>query len=178
VAEPRSWGWGWHALDRRWAELLVADSWIAPGTLVVDIGAGTGALTGLLLDAGARVIAVEAHPGRAAALHRRFGNSIVIVQADARDLRLPRHSYRVVANPPFAVTSPLLRRLLQPGTRLAGADLVLQDRAARRWASPAAPGYARWGTHLTASLGRPLPKTAFRPPPDVKARVLRIRSRP
>jgi 23S rRNA (adenine-N6)-dimethyltransferase len=175
VAEPRS--WGWYALDRRWAELLVAEARIAPGTLVVDVGAGTGALTGPLLDAGARVIAVEAHPDRAAALRRRFGSSIVVVQADAADLRLPRRRYRVVANPPFAVTSPLLRRLLQPGTRLVGADLILQNQAARRWASPAAPGIARWGCIFTASLGRPLPNTAFRPPPDVKARVLRIRTR-
>jgi 23S rRNA (adenine-N6)-dimethyltransferase len=175
VAEPR--GWGWHALDRRWAELLVAEAGITPGTLVVDVGAGTGGLTGPLLDAGARVIAVEAHPGRTAGLRRRFGSRIVVVQADAADLRLPRHRYRVVANPPFAVTSPLLRRLLQPGSRLAGADLVLQDQAARRWAGPGAPGYGRWSLVFAASLGRPLPRSAFHPPPRVKATVLRIRTR-
>ena len=175
MAEPPS--WGWHALDRRWAELLVAEAGIAPGTLVVDVGAGTGAVTGPLLEVGARVIAVEAHPGRAAALRRRFGRRIVVVQADAADLRLPRHGYRVVANPPFAVTSPLLRRLLQPGTKLAGADLILQDQAARRWAGSGAPGSARWDRLFTVSLGRPLPKTAFRPPPHTKTRVLHIRSR-
>lgn len=175
MVAPRS--WGWHALDRRWAELLVAEAGIARGILVIDVGAGAGALTAPLLDAGARVIAVEAHPGRADALRRRFGNSIVVVQADARSLRLPRQGYRVVANPPFAVTSALLRRLLQPGTRLTGADLVLQHQAARRWASPAAPGFARWGRDFTAGLGRPLPRTAFHPPPDVNARVLRVRPR-
>lgn len=136
-----------------------------------------GALTGPLLDLGARVIAVEAHPGRAASLRRRFGESIVIVQADAADLRLPRRPYRVVANPPFAVTSPLLRRLLQPGTRMVGADLILQDQAARRWVSPGAPGFSRWDRLFTAELGRPLPSTAFHPPPFAKARVLRIRRR-
>lgn len=36
------------------------------GDLVVDLGAGTGALTRPLLAAGARVLAVELHPGRAA----------------------------------------------------------------------------------------------------------------
>lgn len=175
MAEPRP--WGWHVLDRRWAELLVAEAAIAPGVLVLDVGAGTGAITGPLLDAGAQVIAVEAHPGRAAALRRRYGSSIVVVQADAADLRLPRRPYWVVANPPFGVTTALLRRVLQPGTRLVGADLVLQDQAARRWATPAAPGHGRWGRAFTTSLGRPLPKSAFHPPPAVKARVLHVRSR-
>ncbi len=176
MAPPRR--WGWHALDRRWAKLLVADARISPGTLTLDIGAGTGALTGPLLDAGARLIAIEAHPARAAALRRRFGSTIVVVQADAADLRLPRRPYRVVANPPFAITTALLRRLLQPGSRLAGADLVLEEAAARRWSSPAAPSHARWSRAFTASLGRPLPSTAFHPPPDVRARMLRIRRRP
>lgn len=152
MAEPRS--WGWHEFDRRWAEMLVAEAKIVPGTLVVDIGAGTGALTGPLLEAGARVIAVETHRGRAAQLRRRFGSAIVVVEADAADLRLPRRPYRVVANPPFAVTTPLLRRLLQPGTKLAGADMVLQDQAARRWASASAPGHARWGRVLPRPWGR------------------------
>ena len=120
---------------------------------------------------------MEAHPHRAAILRQRFGRTIIVVQADAADLRLPRRPYRVVANPPFAITTPLLRRLLQPGTRLVGADLVLQEQGARRWASPAAPGYPRWGRNYKASLGRPLPPTAFRPAPAVAARVLRIRQR-
>lgn len=169
--------WGWHALDDRWAHLLVADARIPPGTLVVDVGAGTGALTGPLLDAGARVIAVEAHPERAAELRRRYGRAITVVQADAADLRLPRRPYRIVANPPFAITTSLLRRLLQPGSRLVSADIVVQERAARRWASARAPAAARWAHHYVIASGRPIPRTAFRPRPKVDARVLQIRRR-
>jgi hypothetical protein len=43
--------------------------------LVIDIGAGGGAITAQLLDQGAQVIAVELHPGRAAALRRRFAGT-------------------------------------------------------------------------------------------------------
>ncbi len=169
--------WGWHQLDSRWAERLVADAGIAPGELVLDVGAGHGALTAPLVAAGARVIAVETHPDRVRHLRHRFGNEVVVVNADARDLRLPRRPYRVVANPPFAVTTALLRRLLQPGSRLLSAHLILQDQAARRWAGPAAPGLGRWGRTFQSSLGARIPRAAFRPRPHVAVRILVIRRR-
>lgn len=166
--------WGWHQLAEREAERLVARAPVGPGSLVLDVGAGTGAVTAPLLAVGARVVAVEAHPGRAQRLRERFGDDIVVVRADARDLRLPRRPYHVVGNPPFAVTSALLRRLLQPGSRLVSARVVLQDQAARRWASPSAPSVRRWGHTFHAELGPRVPRGAFRPPPPVDARVLRL----
>ncbi|WCO68177.1 rRNA adenine N-6-methyltransferase family protein [Iamia majanohamensis] len=166
--------WGWHQLAEREAARLVASSPIGPGALVLDVGAGTGAITVPLLAVGARVVAVEAHPGRARQLRDRFGDDVVVVRADARDLRLPRRPYHVVGNPPFAVTSALLRRLLQPGSRMVSARVVLQDQAARRWASPSAPGVHRWGRAFDAELGRRVPRRAFRPPPPVDARVLHL----
>ena len=45
--------WGWHRLAPSWASRLVADAAIGPGDLVLDIGAGTGALTAPLVAAGA-----------------------------------------------------------------------------------------------------------------------------
>lgn len=170
--------WGWHQLDSRWAELLVSDAGIAPGELVLDVGAGHGALTAPLLAAGARVIAVETHPDRARHLRHRFGDAIIVVAADARDLRLPRRPYHLVANPPFAVTAALLRRVLQPGSRLLSAHVILQEQAARRWAGPVAPGLPRWGRPFQSSLGRRVPRAAFRPRPHVDARVLVIQRRP
>ena len=169
--------WGWHRLDHDWARRLVADSGLVEGALVLDVGAGTGAITAALLDVGARVIAVEAHPGRAAALRRTFGSSITVVRADAADLRLPRRPFHVVANPPFGITTSLLRRLLQPGSRLVGARLVLQEQAARRWTGPAAPGRGRWGAHFELTAGGRVPRRAFHPVPRIDARVVRIAPR-
>lgn len=169
--------WGWHRLDRRWAERLVADADLPPGAIVVDVGAGTGALTGPLLGTGARVIAVEAHPGRARELRERFGDAVVVVAADAADLRLPRSPYHVVANPPFEVTGPLLRRILQPGSRLSSARLIVQDKAARWWTGPRAPGAGRWARDFTVTLGPRVPRSAFHPPPHVDARILVVERR-
>lgn len=169
--------WGWHELDPDWARRLVADAGIGPGDLVLDVGAGTGALTRPLLDAGARVVAVERHPGRAEVLARRFGDELVLVRADAADLRLPRRPFHVVANPPFAVTTALVRRLVAPGSRMVRAHLVLQEAAVRRWSRPDAPGAGRWRGTFDAAPGRPVPRRAFRPPPKVACRVLVLQRR-
>jgi len=169
--------WGWHQLDTRWAKRLVAEAGITRGAVVIDVGAGHGALTEALVAVGARVIAVEAHAQRAQHLRQRFGATINVVQTDARGLRLPRRPYHVVANPPFGVTSALMRLLLQPGSRLVSAHLVLQEQAARRWAGPGAPGYRRWGRSFDISLEARLPRAAFHPSPQVDARVLVIQRR-
>ncbi|HEY1737473.1 MAG TPA: rRNA adenine N-6-methyltransferase family protein [Acidimicrobiia bacterium] len=167
--------WGWHRLDPSWARRLVADAALAPHSLVVDCGAGDGVLTDALVRAGMRVIAVELHPARVAQLRDRFqryGDRVVVVQADVGSLRLPLRPYHVVANPPFGATSALVRRIVQRGSRLASAHIVLQEQAARRWCSPTAPGAQRWQHTFEAALGRPVPRAAFRPAPAVPCRVL------
>lgn len=169
--------WGWHQLHPQWAATLVADAGVADGELVLDVGAGRGVVTAALVATGARVIAVEAHPGRAAHLRAHFGHDIVVVQADAADLRLPRRSFRVVANPPFAITSPLLQRLLHPSSRLERADLILQRQAAKQWAGDERRRAARWRRSFDLTLGRPIPRAAFTPRPTVDAQVLVVRRR-
>jgi 23S rRNA (adenine-N6)-dimethyltransferase len=170
--------WGWHRLSPSWAERIVADAGIAPGDLVVDIGAGTGAVTAPLVAAGARVVAVELHPRRLAVLRERFADDgVTVVRADAADLWLPRRPFRVVASPPFGVTSQVLKRLLSPGSRLVQADLVVQRAAARRWASGRAPGAGRWGRDYSIGIGRALPRAAFAPRPHVDCVTLRITRR-
>lgn len=157
--------WGWHQLTDRWAAHIVADAGIGPGDLVLDIGAGHGALTQRLVEHGARVIAFELNVPRAAELRRRFGAcDVKVVVADALDLRLPTRRFRVVANPPFAASTAILRRLVAPGSRLVRADLVVPWHAAERWTSARAPGLGRWGGQFTIRRGRPLPRSAFSPP--------------
>jgi 23S rRNA (adenine-N6)-dimethyltransferase len=62
AAAPPGRAWGWHWLADEWAARIVADAAVRPGELVLDIGAGEGALTGYLVRAGARVIAAP-RPG-------------------------------------------------------------------------------------------------------------------
>jgi 23S rRNA (adenine-N6)-dimethyltransferase len=176
-APPRD-RWGWHRLTDTWADLIVADARVQRGELVLDVGAGTGALTAPLVRRGARVVAVELHPHRVAGLQHRFaGDPVTVVRVDAADLRLPRRPFRIVANPPFQVTTPLLRRLLAPGSRLVAADLVVQRAAARRWSEERVRGAGRWLRTFDISVGRHVPRAAFVPRPQVDCVVLRIRRR-
>jgi 23S rRNA (adenine-N6)-dimethyltransferase len=124
------------------------------------------------------VIAVELHPARVEQLRERFRTSpVVVVKADAGDLRLPRRPFRVVANPPFGITTALLRRLLSPGSRLLSAHIVVPRHVVRRWTGPGAPGRARWSETFAVSSGRPIPRRAFVPPPPRDAIVLTIHRR-
>jgi 23S rRNA (adenine-N6)-dimethyltransferase len=145
---------------------------------VLDVGAGSGAITKPLVRTGARVVAVELHGRRARALQARFaGQAVKVVQADATDLRLPARPFRIVANPPFGVLTALLRRVLAPGSHLVSADIVVPLHVARRWLSPRAPGAGRWHRSFDAGVVARLPPHAFRPAPPMDIVVFRIERR-
>jgi 23S rRNA (adenine-N6)-dimethyltransferase len=157
--------WGWHPLRADWAARLVAESPVTRRDVVCDLGAGLGALTAPLAATGARVIAVELHPGRAAALRAEYaGTRVAVVELDLRDFTLPGRQYRVVANPPYDGVNALVRRLLADRNLLSG-DLVLTEGAAR--------GALRLSRRV--HLGPRLPRRAFAHPAPMPARVVRIR---
>lgn len=159
--------WGWHPLRPEWAARLVAESPVRRGDVVVDLGAGVGALTRPLADAGTRVLAVELHPRRAATLRARFPDArVAVLEMDVRDFRWPGHPFRVVANPPYTGVNGLVRCLLRLD-QLVSADLVVAEGAGR--------GLVRRDHTGRLQLGPRLPRAAFRHPPPEAARVLRIR---
>jgi 23S rRNA (adenine-N6)-dimethyltransferase len=151
---------------------------VQPGDLVLDVGAGDGALTKPLTRAGARVIAFELHAGRCRTLRNRFaGLPVTVVQADGAQLLLPKRPFRVVANPPYSVSSALLRRLLARGNRLESADLVLQRALVQRFVDGRVAGAGLWGREFVLERGLAVPRSAFRPTPRVDSMVLVIRRR-
>jgi 23S rRNA (adenine-N6)-dimethyltransferase len=170
--------WGWHQLDNRWVSRLIAAADVGPGDLVLDVGAGTGAITAQLLRRGASVVAIELHPRRLHTLRERFaGLAVTVVRADATDLRLPRRPFKVVANPPFATTTALLRRLTAPSSRLEQASLILPAWAAARWAAGRGTCGATSRATFAFARGPRVPAGAFHPAPPADPAILLVHRR-
>lgn len=153
--------------------------------LVVEFGAGTGALTLPLARAGARVIAIERDRDLTrqlqVALEREgLAARVQLRRADLREVSLPSRPYRVISNPPFALTTRLLERLLDdPASGPTRADLLVQFEVARKRAAVPASTLrsAAWAPWWQFHLGERVPRDAFRPVPAVDAAWLTIERR-
>jgi 23S rRNA (adenine-N6)-dimethyltransferase len=163
------------------AARMVQDAQVESSDFVVEVGAGTGVLTAELVRRGAMVQAIEIDPALVARLRHRFrgDQNVQIIEADALHLPLPTKPFRVVANVPFSITTPLLRRLLDDSsTPLTRADLILQWEVARKRAGrPRTALSASWTPWWRFRVGRRIPRTAFRPRPAVDAGVLVVEPR-
>jgi 23S rRNA (adenine-N6)-dimethyltransferase len=150
---------------------------------VLDLGAGGGALTRALADAGARVRGVELDPAALRELETRFGGDprVDVVEGDAAVLPLPEEPFAVVANLPFAAGTTILRRLLgEPRVPLTQLDAIVEwGLAVKRTAVwPSTLLGCSWGAWYELSIARRVPRACFAPPPSVEAAVLRARRRP
>ncbi|MGH8897966.1 MAG: rRNA adenine N-6-methyltransferase family protein [Egibacteraceae bacterium] len=157
--------------DARVVRRLVAD--VEPDELVVDVGAGTGVLTLAVAAAGARVLAVERDPVWSQRLRARVREAglderVRVVLGDLRAVALPVGRWRVIASPPFGLTTTLLRRLLDdPARGPARADLVLQFEVTRKFAAhpPTTLLGSSWAPWWETTLVERIPRTSFRPIP-------------
>ncbi|WP_166350397.1 rRNA adenine N(6)-methyltransferase family protein [Phytoactinopolyspora limicola] len=174
---------GIHLLnDRSVARRLIRSANVGVDDLVLEFGAGTGALTGPLSATGARVIAIERNPAFVTRLGRRFGdhNSVRVVAGDARVVPLPRRPYFVVANIPYSISTSLVRRLLTPDeTFLRSADLLVEWGFAKRITATEPRDYevAWWQLRFEMSIERRVAPTSFIPAPSVASAHVRIRRR-
>lgn len=156
------------------------------GLTVVEIGAGPGGLTrALLATDAARIVAVETDRRCVAALDElaaATGDRLRVVAGDAlaldrRELAPPPTA--IVANLPYNIATELIVRWLRAPAGLVRLVLLVQREVADRLA--AAPGtaaygrlsvLAQWAARVEALFE--LPPGAFRPPPKVRSRVVRL----
>jgi 23S rRNA (adenine-N6)-dimethyltransferase len=175
---------GVHLLsDDRVITQLIDAADVGDGDLVIDFGAGPGTITAPLARTGSRVLAVERDARFVADLRSRFDNrpAVRVVHEDLRTVRLPRRAFAVVASIPFAVSTPLLRRLLTPTAGgFTRAELVVEWGLAKRLtaASPRSLESAWWSCRFTMTMRRRIPARCFTPAPKVDAAHLGVRRRP
>ncbi len=178
---PRSPELSQHFLRPEAASRLVASLPLRRGILVVEIGAGAGALTEALATAGFRVIAIEKDARLFRSLRARFigRTNVECHHADALTFPLPRGPYAVVANLPYGITSAIVRRLLSAAPPPVEAFLVVQAEAAAKFAGTPEESmfsllHKPW---FDFAVMRRVPRGAFEPRPRVRSAVLRISRR-
>ena len=153
-----------------------------PEPLVIEIGAGRGALTAHLLDRAERVVAIEIDPYLAAHLRQKFGaeERLEVIESNALETDLGQWGpAAITGNLPYYVATPLLELVLQLGARWRrGVFLVQKEVAARVGAPPGsrAYGYLSVASQLFADVEIlfEVPAAAFHPPPKVDSAVLRL----
>jgi 23S rRNA (adenine-N6)-dimethyltransferase len=152
-----------------------------PGSLVVDLGAGAGALTAPAARRGHRVLAVELDRAWVRVLRSRAPawGDVTVVHGDARTVPLPPEPLYVVSSVPYGIGTELVRRLLTDAHGLVRAVLVLQLETARRLAGRPRSGRfaATWAPWFELRTGRRVPPSAFGPAPSVESAVLTIEPR-
>lgn len=173
---------GQNFLNAATAERLIDQADFRVGDLVVEIGAGCGAMTFALARRGVRLVAVEADPAWCRYLRNRAISytQIRIVESDFLSMSLPSEPYRVVGSLPFGQTTEILRRLLDdPNTSMQRADLIVQWEVARKRAAtpPSTLLSTIWAPWWDIRLACRIPSAQFRPIPAVDAGYLTIMRR-
>jgi 23S rRNA (adenine-N6)-dimethyltransferase len=176
---------GQNFLRPEFADRIVAEADFRPGDLVVEFGAGLGAITIALAKRQVDVVAIEIDPVWVARLRERvrgaFQDKVRVVEGDFLSLRLPTEPFRVIGSLPFGYTTDVLRRLLDdPRVTLERADLIVQWAVARKRVAlpPSTRLSTTWVPWWEFRLGRHVPASAFRPVPRVDSGVLIITRKP
>jgi 16S rRNA (adenine1518-N6/adenine1519-N6)-dimethyltransferase len=163
----------------------------APGDTILEYGAGIGVLTEMLLDRGARVVAVELDDALVDVLRRELGErpELRVVHADlarisATELRVEMAAPRLklAGNLPYQLTSHVLFALLDLEATLQEAVFMLQREVAERLVAP--PGGRDYGilsvllrTFHDVEIVMRVKPGAFVPPPRVESAIVRIAPR-
>jgi len=159
-----------------------------PGGIVVELGAGLGALTAPLLARASRVIAVERDRDLVPLLEQRFPDEVaagrlVVVEADAKSVDVPAlfgdgaRPWVLAGNLPYQITGPLMEKAVGLAGVLDRVVYLVQLEVADRVAASAgSPSYGALSVFVQAQF---LPtrafvvrRGAFHPQPGVDSAVL------
>lgn len=170
--------------DRELLHTIILFAGVTKGDNVLEIGPGKGALTEALLQAGANVRAVELDKNLAGELAKHFAGSKSFSFRQGNILETPlsefyqrEDKYKVVANIPYYITAPIVKKLLteEPGPE--SITLLVQKEVAERLA-----GGSKERSVLTVAtqfysavtLGPVVPKEYFSPVPKIDSQLVTL----
>lgn len=120
--------------DKNLVKLLVGHSNLKKSDTVYDIGAGSGMITSVLANYVHDVIAIEYDKRM---IHKIYENTkdrtnIKIIETNFLDMELPTTPYKVFANIPFHLSSPILRKLTNAENPPESIYLIVQKQFAKK----------------------------------------------
>ncbi|NOY84128.1 MAG: ribosomal RNA small subunit methyltransferase A [Nitrospirae bacterium] len=140
--------WGQNFLtDPNIVNKILDAALLQSGESVLEIGPGKGFMTRRILARGARLKAIEIDPDLVAFIQSEImapDETFTLIHQDALryDYQNMSAPYKVVANLPYNISTPLLFRLLEEKTRITQMVLMLQKEVAERiTASPGTKSY-------------------------------------
>jgi len=167
---------------------IVRTAELGPDDVVLEVGPGLGSLTLGLLQASARVVAVELDPVLAGALPGTVAgrlpdraDRLEVVHADAlRVTGIPGPPpTALVANLPYNVAVPVVLHLLELLPSLRTGLVMVQAEVADRLAAP--PGSKTYGVpsvkaawYADVRRAGPVPRAVFWPVPNVDSGLVRL----
>ncbi len=161
---------------------IISSANLSSEDTVVEIGPGTGSMTRMLAERVKRLIAIELDHALCQKLAGDFiaYRNVEIVHGDV--LQFPFESldqFKVVANIPYYITTPIIFRLLDAKQNLRSMTLTIQKEVAERIV--ARPGGKDYGVlsimiqyYASPELRFIIPKEAFRPVPKVDSAVIHM----
>ncbi|OGV34970.1 MAG: ribosomal RNA small subunit methyltransferase A [Lentisphaerae bacterium GWF2_45_14] len=176
-------------IDTNLLEFVVRTTGVSEGEPILEVGPGFGALTRALLEAGARVTALEYDKRLCEYLTNNIRNkNFTLVQGDAcrvnyeeilKDFPVP---FRCVANLPYSISTIFIARMLELEKRPAEMLFMLQKEMALRIASgPGTKNYGALSVRCQAIYDveymRTVPPQVFYPPPEVESAIVRFREK-
>jgi 16S rRNA (adenine1518-N6/adenine1519-N6)-dimethyltransferase len=170
--------------DQNLARWMVDQAQLTQDDYVLEIGPGLGALTKLLLEKGARVLAVEKDARLANFLRERFSHkrleilNVDALEFDARVLFSHRR-VKLLGNLPYNISSALLLKFLAYPSPISLWLFTLQKEMAMRLsATPSTRDYAALTLRIQlrhhVKYLRTVPATVFFPRPEVDSAVVRV----
>lgn len=172
---------------------ITAAAQVGPKDTIVEIGPGLGALTQSLANKKSRVLAVEIDQGILPILTERMQDypNVKIINSDILQVNLDElvgkygetdKPYKVVANLPYYITTPIVMHLLEKKFNIERLVIMVQKEVAERMV--AAPGKKDYGAMSVAvqyytkpSLVTEVPPTSFYPAPGVDSAVVKLETR-
>lgn len=164
---------------------MVAAGEVTTDDYILEIGPGLGSLTQVLIDHGAKVLAIELDETLSSMLKNKLSDpndKLRVIQQDILKFnfnQLPT-DYKIVANIPYYLTSHLIRVLAETANPPSIVVILVQKEVAQRVS--AKPGdmsilSVSAQMYFEVSLGRIVPAILFNPPPKIDSQILILKRR-